>query len=97
MTRFRCSAHNLRIEEGRSRNIDREQRVCTNCNMNVIENEYHFLLVCPLYSKIRKDCLPKYYCHWPCIRKFKQLINSKQTKLMSAVAKFIFLANKIRL
>ena len=97
MTRFRCSAHNLRIEEGRSRNIDREQRVCTNCNMNVIENEYHFLLVCPLYSKIRKDCLPKYYCHWPCIRKFKQLMNCKQTKLMSAIAKFIFLANKIRL
>ena len=61
LTKFRCSSHRLLIEEGRYRNIPREQRVCTKCNMNEIETEYHFLLVCPHYREIRTNILPKYY------------------------------------
>ena len=60
LTRIRCSAHKLMIEEGRYRNIDRNQRVCTKCNMNVIENEFHFVLVCPIYRQLRNECLPRY-------------------------------------
>ena len=44
LTRLRCSAHKLAIEEGRFRNIDRAQRKCNMCNMGCIENEYHFYL-----------------------------------------------------
>jgi hypothetical protein len=58
LTRLRCSAHSLFIEEGRYRNIPRNERVCTRCNMGVIENEYHFLLICPLYRDLRKLLLP---------------------------------------
>jgi hypothetical protein len=47
LSRFRCSSHKLAIEEGRHRNIERNQRLCTKCNMKQIETEYHFLLVCP--------------------------------------------------
>ena len=38
LTRFRCSAHKLLIEEGRFRNIDRNLRVCQVCNSNIIED-----------------------------------------------------------
>lgn len=41
LTIFRCSPHHL--GEGRGfRNINREHRLCTKCNLNEIENEYHF-------------------------------------------------------
>ena len=42
LSKFRVSAHNLAIEKGRHKNIPRNERKCRNCNLNVIENEYHF-------------------------------------------------------
>ena len=52
LTRFRCSSHSLEIETARyNRNhIDRAERICKCCNMNMTEDEYHFLLICPLFS-----------------------------------------------
>ena len=41
-------------ETGRHSNISRENRLCTKCNLRMVENEYHFLLVCPLYIEIRR-------------------------------------------
>ena len=34
-------------------------RTCQSCNLNVVENEYHFLLVCPAYRNLRNSILPK--------------------------------------
>ena len=39
---FRLSSHNLALETGRYYNIQKENRICTFCNMNKIESEYHF-------------------------------------------------------
>ena len=93
LSRFRCSAHKLAIEEGRYRNIERNQRFCTRCNTNVVENEYHFMLVCPLYRDIRHEILPHYYSVWPNQRKFETLLNSTQTSVIKKIAKYIYSAN----
>ena len=37
----------LAIEKGRHQNIARQERVYNNCTMNVLETEYHYLLICP--------------------------------------------------
>ena len=74
MSKFRCSSHKLMIEQGRHLNIERENRICQNCNMNIIEDEYNFLLACPTYRYLRIHYFSKYYHIWPFIRKFKQLI-----------------------
>ena len=42
LSKFRLSSHDLAIEKGRYNNINRENRLCTYCKMNVIENEFHF-------------------------------------------------------
>ena len=39
--RLRTSSHNLQIERGRYFGIPRNQRLCTKCSMNVIEDEKH--------------------------------------------------------
>ena len=84
------------IEEGRYRHIDRNQRFCTKCHMNVIENEFHFFLVCPFYRQLRNERLPRYYCHWPGLFKFKILMKSTNNKLISKVAKVVYLATRLR-
>ena len=52
MTKLRLSNHNLMIEKGRHNNIESENRVCPFCP-NMIENEIHFVISCPMYDPIR--------------------------------------------
>ena len=53
LTRFRLSSHDLNIEQGRYDNVPRHERICKCCRTNVVETEYNFLLVCPLYRELR--------------------------------------------
>ena len=96
LARLRCVAHKLAIEEGRYRNIEREQRKCIYCNMNSIESEYHFLLVCPHYRDLRNKYIPSFYRTWPTKMKFYNLMKSQSTKLIRNVAAFVFLGVKKR-
>ena len=48
--KFRLSSHDLAIERGRFEN----GRLCRHCHLNMIESEYHFMLVCPLNRDLRK-------------------------------------------
>lgn len=61
LVRFRCSCHNLCIESGRRDNIDLENRVCNFCKKygkQVIEDEYHFIVVCDVYNDLRNKYIP---------------------------------------
>ena len=51
-TKLRLSSHKLRIELDRyNRNrTPRELRNCILCNVNDVEDEYHFVLVCPAFT-----------------------------------------------
>ena len=89
LTRFRCSAHKLMAEEGRYRGIERNMRICPLCSMNVVEDEYHFLLICPAYRELRKNDLRRYYCRWPTRDKFIKLLNEDQNSIMKRLAKFV--------
>ena len=53
VAKLRCSDHELEIEKGRHKNIDRQERVCEMCTMGKIESEEHFLFECPFYGDIR--------------------------------------------
>jgi len=50
--------------------------------MNMIENEYHFLLVCPFYQDLRRKYLPNSYCSWPSTHKFVALITTNSSTLL---------------
>ena len=52
VTKFRLSNHKLMIEVGRYEDTPREERFCPFCPQ-VIENESHFMLICPIYSGLR--------------------------------------------
>ena len=62
LSRFRCSNHKLSIERQRSTH-DRNERWCNYCKnngSNVIEDEYPFMFICPLYNDERSHHNTKY-------------------------------------
>ena len=60
-TKLRVSSHRLNIEVGRHQGLPRENRICLYCcnhNINVIEDEYHFVVKCSLYNYLRGKYIP---------------------------------------
>ncbi len=96
LAQLRTSSHQLAIETGRYSNTPQNKRLCNFCNMNAVESEYHFLLVCPKYKDLRKKFFKAYFCRWPTVNKFIALINSESKIVLNNLAKFIFFANKVR-
>ena len=45
----------LQVELGRYNNIKVEDRKCTLCTMDTVEDECHFLFHCTMYNKYRED------------------------------------------
>ena len=97
LARFRTSSHNLSIETGRYDNNPRQERICRSCNMNQIEDEYHFLLVCPHFRELRTKYLKPYFRHWPTLNKFEALLSTTFKKVTSNLSKYIYFANKNRI
>ena len=56
MTRYRMSSHDLNIERGRFNNpiTPKNQRICTRCELNEIDDEIHLLLHCSAINNVRE-------------------------------------------
>ena len=52
--KFRCGVAPIRLETGWYENIKLEERCCFNCS-NLIEDETHVILHCPVYSDFRNN------------------------------------------
>ena len=96
LTRLRCSSHNLEIETGRYNRIVRASRMCKCCNMNLVEDEFHFLLACPFYTDLRRKYFSAYFCRWPSKKKFVELMTASQKGIIKKIAAFIYEAMKKR-
>ena len=96
ITRFRISAHNLHIETGRRRNIQRINRICQLCNLNEIEDEFHFILKCPLYQTLRTKYIKPYYYRRPSVFKLVQLLSVSNVKDLCNLGKFLYNSDKLR-
>ena len=109
MTKFRISAHSLRIETGRYERkpnkenklikIVREERTCLYCNNNDVEDEMHFLLKCPLYSIERKIFID-FICNdnnqvasLQTKDKFYWLLNNENINIITKLSEFILKKN----
>ena len=62
LSKLRLSAHQLRTETGRyaSNRLDRALRLCTLCDKSDLVDEYHFVLVCPVYDTLRKNTFVRF-------------------------------------
>jgi hypothetical protein len=96
ITKFRVSAHQLRIEQGRYYGIERSQRKCIMCNTNNIEDEFHFILTCPLYADIRYKYIKQYYRLRPSVFKLIQLLSVQNRKELCNLGKYLKYALHLR-
>ena len=80
LTRLRTSSHRLAIETGRwtkPHSTPRFERHCQLCN--TLEDEFHFMLECPLYRDLRVKYIRKYYWNRTNMHKFIELVKSENS------------------
>jgi hypothetical protein len=53
MTDIRIGTNKLEVDIGRRKHKEVEHRICEQCDFKIIEDEYHFLIHCPLYADLR--------------------------------------------
>lgn len=91
LSRLRVSSHRLEVESGRwVKPIPTpfNERKCAHCS--VLEDEFHFVLMCPLYLDLRKKYISKYYWSRPSMFKFLELLNSSNTDRIRKLCCFVF-------
>jgi hypothetical protein len=91
LCRLRLSAHPLRIQTGRyNRNrIQREERYCLCCNTRDIEDEFHFVCICPCFDLIRKKYIKRYYYIRPSVIKFIEMLNTNNKQKLIKLSLFV--------
>ena len=101
LTKFRLSSHNLRIETGRyeaNSKLKSCDRLCLFCDDQTAENEHHFLLKCSNYSTFRNSLFDvcqieiTNFNNMDPLEKFMCMMKSKNSKVIAALAKFIYLS-----
>ena len=63
MARFRTSSHTLEIKLGQHKGTLLSQRICEYCELRgstCIEDEFHLVLNCPMYSEIKQRYSSEY-------------------------------------
>ena len=98
LTKLRLSSHKLRIESDRyNRNrTPRELRYCTLCNVNDVEDEYRFVLVCPAFIALRKKYIQAYYYRNPSAFKFCELLKTDKKNILYKLSKYLYEAFILR-
>lgn len=97
LCRLRCSSHRLEIESGRWHKPVKtpiENRKCKHCK--IVENEFHFLFECPIYTDLRHQYLNNYFTINPNVYKMKQLFQSTNKKQVNDLAIFAYKAFALR-
>lgn len=89
ISRLRLASHSLSIETGRHENIERRNRFCLLCDLYDIEDEFHFVLKCPIYNDLRKKYIPTYYITKPSMFKFISLLKCTKKKTIVNLSHFI--------
>ena len=96
LSKLRLSSHILHIETGRHRSIPRNERICTLCNIGDVEDEYHFVMICPLYKEIRNMHIRRYYVNRPNMLKFVQLLKSENFNVLKSLSIYVIEALTVR-
>ena len=98
LSQLRLASHKLRIETGRygQNRTERHQRLCTICNRQDIEDEYHLIMICEKYQTLRLKYIKPYYYRNPSVYKFIELMSSNNTTVLKALSNYVYEALALR-
>jgi len=94
-TRFRISAHRLRIELGRCQGTLRQDRIYLHCSSDEVEDEIHYLLNCEKFKDERSNLI--FFISLGCpnfiqlqnMEKFIWMMNSEDHEILIKICYFI--------
>ena len=89
MFKFRTCNHKFPIEKGRWENIELSDRKCELCQKNDIGDNFHYLLICPLFDSQRKLFIEPYYYKRPNVLKYKELLNITNERKLRKLSLFM--------
>jgi len=102
-TRLRGGTNRLKIEKGRFEKLAPEDRICEFCGTGEVENEFHFMMICPLYREFRKELwlsvkrdLPQPVMIYADEDKFFIFMTAQESEVVKKVLKFIKQAMRAR-
>jgi len=98
LARLRLSSHSLCIETGRwtkPKSIPRNIRFCSLCE-DLVEDEYHFLFVCPRYEHLRRLYIPTENGPMTTDDSLHRVLNSDNIILIRKIGIYVLKATKIR-
>ena len=89
--RFRTGNHKFPVEiySWTKLHKERNERTCTICDSGAIGDEYHYLMICPIFQELREEYLPNYYLNRPTLTKFYKLMKTEKKTLLIKVAKLV--------
>ena len=88
LIRFRCGNHKLMIEVGRHFGIPHEDRICRDCDLNDLGDEFHFVMKCPKYDDIRRQFIPRRFSSVKSVFNYCRLLCGSKKVLLN-LAKFL--------
>ena len=65
-----------------------ETDICTLCNLYILGDEYHYIMICPYFRHSREKYVKPYYYTRPSVIKFEKLLCSSSKRKLSNLAKF---------
>ena len=72
--------------------VERASNVCIKCTLRDVEGEFHFILICPNYIDVRRHFIEPYFYSRPGVYNLTQPLNSKYTRSLSNLGKYIMQA-----
>ena len=94
ITRFFTTNNNLPVNIQRYINIERRDRICPKCEIIDVGDEFHYLFICPFFTRERHDLIPKKFRKRPNALTFQQLMNCDDKITLLKLKHFVGLINK---
>ena len=88
LIKFRTANYKLPMETGRWDDSSIEERKCRICNKNDVGDDFHYLLICPYFEYDRSQLLKRHFYIRPNILKYKELLTSNNTNILTNLSKF---------
>ena len=85
--KIRTANHRLPVESGRFNGTEYKDRICQHCFRD-IGDEFHYLLMCPIFDKERKTFLLEHHIKHPNMLTYISLMTSTNEKLLNNLSLF---------
>ena len=95
LAKCRLSSHSLQIELGRHNNTPVNNRICTRCDYNAVDDEEHFLIHCSYFNEERyvlfneANNYIEYFNTMSSNFKFVMLLTSQEHYIIKLLAKHV--------